>query len=177
MSQLAEIDTEARQLLNTYRAQMVKIAQLKLANGAGHASVLRQAQHAALTASELLEEFGLDADELLEELNEGEALEGLVTYAVNSGTARDWTLALRSVREAVVLRQALGSVGNFGELPKGTRQPVSIPLYRQSALASLLERGAVEVDGTQEHRVTTLTRYHRVVLTQLGEALLERFEQ
>lgn len=175
--QLTEIAPEALTLVRLYRAQGVKLAQLKLANGSGHESVRRQAKVADLTARELREEFDLDADELLELLNEGEALESLVTYAVNTQLARDWSLALRSVRDAVVLRQALGSVGNFGELPKGTRQPVSIPLYRQSALAQLLERGAVEVDGSQEHRVTRYTRYHRVVLTPLGEALLERFEQ
>jgi len=177
MSQVTEIDAEARELLNVYRAQLNKMRDLRLAHGMGHESHRRQAQLAARTAMELHSNFGLDADELLEELNEAEALDSLLTYAVNSGTAQHWTLALRSVREVVVLRQALGSVGNFGELPKGIRQPVSIPLYRQSALASLLEHGAVEVDETQEHRVTTLTRYHRVVLTPLGEALLERFEQ
>lgn len=175
--QLNEINAEARQLLNVYRAQSVKTAQLRLANGSGHESVRRQARLASMTATELREKFDLDADEMLEALNEGEALESLIAYAVDTQRVRDWDLALRSVRDVVVLRQALGSVGNFGELPEGTRQPVSIPLYRQSALAFLLERGAVMVDGAQEHRVTTLTRYHRVVLTPLGEALLERFEQ
>jgi hypothetical protein len=173
MSQLAEIDAEALTLVRLYRAQSNKMAALRLANGSGHESVRRQAQHASLTASELREEFGLDADELLEELDMDEQ----VTEIANRSEARDYAFALRSVRDVVVLRQALGSVGNFGELPLGTRQPVSIPLTRQSALAFLLERGAVAVDEAQEHRVTRLTRYHRVVLTSLGEALLEHFEQ
>lgn len=175
--QLTDIDTDALVLVRLYRAQGVKMDQLKLANGSGHESVRRQAALADLTARELRDEYGIDADEALEALGSDEYAAEVITRAEQGGIARDLRFALRSVREVAVYRQALGSVGNFGELPNGTRQPVSIPLARQSALHYLLANGAVAVDGDQEHRVTRLTRYHRVVLTPLGEALLERFER
>jgi regulator of protease activity HflC (stomatin/prohibitin superfamily) len=175
--QLAEISQEALTLVRLYRAQGQRLADLRLANGSGHASVLHQAKVADLTARELRDDFDLDADELVEELNSDEYVTELAIRAVNSGIVRDLRFALRSVREVAVYRHAIGSVGTFGELPEGTRQPVSIPLPRQSALLFLLANGAVTVDEAQEHRVTRYTRYHRVVLTELGEALLERFEQ
>lgn len=175
--QLTDIDADAIILVRLYRAQGVKLAQLKLANGSGHESVRRQAAMADLTARELREDYGIDADEALEALNSEDYAAELIARAEGGGIARDLRFALRSVREVTVLRQALGSVGNFGELPNGTRQPVSIPESRQSALHYLLVNGAVAVDENQEHRVTRLTRYHRVVLTELGEALLARFEQ
>jgi hypothetical protein len=175
--QFTEIDADALVLVRLYRAQLTKMDQLKLANGAGHESVRRQAVLADLTARELREDYDLDADEAVAELHSEDYAAELIARAEQGGIARDLHFALRSVRDVTVLRQALGSVGNFAELPSGTRQPVSIPLARQSALHYLLSNGAVAVDGDQEHRVTRLTRYHRVVLTPLGEALLERFEQ
>lgn len=175
--QLTDIDADAIILVRLYRTQGVKLAQLKLANGSGHESVRRQAALADLTARELREDYDIDADEALEALDSDEYAAQVITRAEDGGIARDLHFALRSVNEVTVLRQALGSVGNFGELPNGTRQPVSIPLARQSALTYLLANGAVTVDENQEHRVTRLTRYHRVVLTELGENLLARFEQ
>lgn len=175
--QLAEIAPEALTLVRLYRAQGQKLAELRLANGSGHESVRRQAKVADLTARELRDEFDLDADELLEELEMDEQVTDLATEAAEHGQVQYLAFALRSVRDVTVLKRDLGAVGTFAELPLGTRQPYSVPLARQDALIWLLEHGAVVVDTAQEHRVTRYSRYHRVVLTALGEALLERFEQ
>jgi hypothetical protein len=176
MSQLAEIDEEALLLVRLYRAQGNKMAALRLANGSGHESVRRQALFASMTANELREKFDLDADDLLEELTMDDAVAEIATYATNYNRTADFEFALRSVQAVRIYRHDLGSVGRFVELPEGSSIPSSFSVNRSHALELMLERFAIEVDVNDIFQATTITRYFRVRLTPLGEALLARLQ-
>lgn len=160
-------DAEARELVLTYRAQMNQVRSLRLANGMGHESVRRQARLASMTAMELLTQFDLDADEMIEQLGAFDAAVAITT----DSRAKDFAFALLSVVSVKIRRHDLGAVGSYFEQPEGTHDTVVIPEPRQSALVALENLGAIETDPTDVLRATRMTRYLGVRLTLLGEIL------
>jgi uncharacterized membrane protein len=165
----AELSEDAQDLINLYRVQRNKLAEMVSALGSGHTEVLKYAKVVSLTARELLGEHGVDADEVVDAIElKARAIE--ILGRISERTSYEFAWALRSVVATTTVHRTGALADSFYEVIG--RMPITISTERREALRKLTNLKAVTLDVRPANVHATTHTYQQVILTDLGRAML-----
>lgn len=174
ITETAELTEDAQDLINLYRVQRNKLEEMVAALGSGHAEVLKYAKVVSLTARELLNEHGVDADEVVDAI-ELKARATVILGRISADNRRYFTFALRSVKVTTVVHRAdEDSLLNRNFYEVIGRLPIGIPEERRQALRRLRNLKALTYDVRPAKVNATTVAYNQVILTDLGEEMLSQ---
>jgi hypothetical protein len=164
-----ELSDEAAALITLYRTQRAKLTELVSVFGSGHSEVLAYSKVVSLTARELLNEHGVDADEVADALDAKAKAQDILNH-VSFKQRAAIAVALKSVQHTTVVQREGAYAGSFDEVIG--RLPITIPFERRDALKQLVSAKALTFDVRPAKVNATTVVFHQVILTDLGEALL-----
>jgi hypothetical protein len=170
----AELTEEAAELVTLYRTQRAKLTELVSVFGSGHSEVLAYSKVVSLTARELLDEHGVDADEVADALDAQAKAEDILNH-VSFKQRAAIAVALKSVQRTTVVHREGAYAGSFDEVIG--RLPITIPFERRDALKQLVSAKALTFDVRPAKVNATTVVFHQVILTDLGRALLAELEK
>jgi hypothetical protein len=174
IAETTELTEEAAELVKLYRNQRTTLAQMVDNFGPAHSSVLQYSKVVSLTARELLDEHGVDADEVADELDAQAKAQDILNH-ISTRQRATMAFALASVQHTTVVHPEAAYVGSFYEVIG--RLPIAIPADRADALRSLVSAKALAYDVRPAKVSATTNVYHQVILTDLGRALLAELDK
>lgn len=169
-----EMSEEATALIKLYRSQRATLASMVDSFGSAHSSVLQYSKTVALTARELLDEHGVDADEVADELDAQAKAQDILNH-ISTRQRATMAFALSSVQHTTVVHPEAAYVGSFYEVIG--RLPITIPADRADALRALVSAKALTYDVRPAKVAATQNVYHQVILTDLGRAILVELDK
>lgn len=169
-----ELRDEAAALIEKYRLQRAKLADLVSAFGSGHPEVLKYSKVVSLTARELLRDYDVDADEVVDAIEIKVKAQDILAH-ISRKQRVTMAFALASVQHTTVVQREGAYSGSFDEVIG--RLPITIPFERRDALKQLVSAKALTFDIRPAKINATTVVFHQVILTDLGEALLAELDK
>lgn len=168
-----EMTEDAAELIERYRSQRRRLAELVSAFGSGHSSTINYAKVVSLTARELLDEHDVDADEVADVLDTKARAQDILDH-ISERNSYAYAWALRSVRVTTTVHRTGALADSFYEVIG--RLPITISPERREALRKLVNLKALTLDVRPAKVDATTHAYQQVILTDLGHAMLAELD-
>jgi hypothetical protein len=169
ITETPELTGDAQDLINLYHVQRAKLRERVSAFGSGHPEVMSYAKVVSLTASELLGNHGVDADEVVDAIELTAKAQDILNH-ISTSNRLAFSFALRSVQATTTVHRD-GDDGQVFYEAIG-RLPIGIPSERRNTLRKLVNLKALTYDIRPAKINATTIAFHQVILTDLGEEML-----